>query len=261
MKSLCRCRSVRPLTPNYHPPSRLYRGNFDLQCFRNRATGLIYVSSKPLDLHPNAPATKAINKLMKATTGQLQMYDVIYNRKQTRSRGLTLFLIVDFANTERQSAQLQPLPPQTRESIDSENKAEAYDEPPAEETPDTDSPELPPELQPVLQESGLPGPSKDLSGTVHYGSDFDLDALDLKNAPDFDPDQDGEAQFYVNDAINAWIKADHEECAEGAKLRLYKSLDISKDHLGGSNPKDHCESLLTHAFTLSPPSSYLLNTI
>ncbi len=151
-----------PLTPNYHPPSRLYRGNFDLQCFRNIATGLIYVSSKPLDLPPDAPATKAINKLMKETTGQLQTYYVIYDRTQIRSRGLTLFLIVDFAHKKSQFAQLQPLPPQTRESVNSENKAEAYDEPPAEETPDTKSPELPPELQPVLQKSGLPGPSKDL---------------------------------------------------------------------------------------------------
>ncbi len=87
------------LPPNYHPPSRLHRGNFHPQCFRNMATGLIYVSSKPLDLHPNAPATKAIDKLMKEATGQLQTYDIIYNRTKTRPRGLALSLIVDFANT------------------------------------------------------------------------------------------------------------------------------------------------------------------
>ena len=128
-------------------------------------------------------------------------------------------------------------------------------------TPDTDGPELPPELQPVLQETGLPGPSEDLSGIVRYGSDVDRDALDLKNVPDFDPDQDGEAQFYINDAINAWIKADQEECAKGANPRLYKSLDISKDQSGGSNPKDHSEFLVTYAFPLFPPSSYLSNII
>ena len=133
---------------------------------------------------------------MKETAGQLQTYDVIASSTQTRPRGIALSSIVNFANTQRQFAQLQPLPPQTRSSIDEENEAKAYDEPPAEETHDTDGPELPPELQLVLEEDGLPGPPEDLSDIIYDDdddSDLDFDASDLKNLPDFDPDQDWEA--------------------------------------------------------------------
>ena len=187
------------------------------------ASHLLYVSTKPLDLYPNAPATIAIKKLM--ISRQLQLYDVIYSQTKTRPRGLALSL-VDSIKSIPQLDQLQVLPPQTEESIDAENKAEAYDAPLEEDQPDTDGPTLPPELRPVLQESGLPGPGGDMSTIITDTGDYDHDALDMKNLPDFDPDQDGEAEFYTNDAINAWIKTDQEECAKGAKPILFEKLNI-----------------------------------
>ena len=241
MKLLGCYNSVRSLALSYHPTSQFHHGNFRRQSFRNMATGLIYVSSKPLDLHPNSPASKTVKKLMKEITGYLQTYDVIYDDKESRPRGLALSLIVDFASTERQLAHMQPFPAQTRESIDAENKSEAYDEPLVEDPPDLEEVELPPELQPVLMESGLPRLSGPVSDIKVYSPDFDPDALDYKNLPNFDPVEDGEAEFYTDDAITAWIKADQEECARGAKPRLYKSIDMTNDPSGGSNPTEHSE--------------------
>lgn len=256
MKLLGCCTRVRPQIPNY-PLFRLDFKNvaFRLSYSRKMATGLMYVSSKPLDLHPNAPASIAMKNLMNETTRQLQMYDVIHNRMQTRPRGLALCLIDDFEKAKTQAAKLHSLPPQRKDSIDAENKAEAYDEALAEETPDTDSPELPPELQPVLQESGLPEPPEDESEIINDGYDVDFDALDLKNLPDYDPDMDPEKSFYTNDVINGWIMADQEECAKGAKIRLYETLDIPSDHPAGSYSEAHKESPMTRAFTPLPPST------
>lgn len=129
--------------------SRFSSRNLSYPCSRSISTGLIYVSSKPIDLYPDAPATKAIKDVIEKAAGQLQIYDVIRSSTQTRPRGLVLCLIDDFENTKKQMDQLQPLPPQTTELIDAENEAEAYDEPPTledgPEATNTDIPEVPPE--------------------------------------------------------------------------------------------------------------------
>ncbi|KAL8992075.1 MAG: hypothetical protein Q9169_007394 [Polycauliona sp. 2 TL-2023] len=89
-----------------------------------------------------------------------------------------------------------------------------------------DSYELPPELRPVLQDDELPLGSPDEA--IHDPPDeSDDDAFDLKNTPDFDPDQDWESPFYKQEN-DAWIKADEQESLRGARLRLYEHSSIPR---------------------------------
>ncbi len=257
MKLLRHCAGVPPHPSNFHLPFRLQVGSSHShsQRSRNMVTGLLYVSSRPLDLHPNAPASLAVKKVMRETTRQLQLYDIIYYRSQTAPRGLALSLFDDLAKTRTQAAQLHPLPPQSRDSIDAELEAEAYHEPPVEETPD--GPDLPPELQPVLMPSGLPDPPDDESEIINDGYDFDFDGLDLKNLPDYDPYYDHEMDFFTDDAVNAWIKADQDECAKGAVLRLYESIDIPNDNPAPTYSEAHETFLATPRMFTALPLSFL----
>ena len=195
------------------------------------ATGLFFVSAKPLALHPSAPAVMAINNLLKGADRQLQMYDVLERHTQGRPPRLALSLIDDLTKVKKEGAhKLQSLPQQPKDSIDDEFETRGMSESPQEETSDNDGPELPPELQPVLQDDGfplLPDDEEAIWDGEEPGNDYD--GFDLKNCPDFDPYQDYESEFYTNDIIDAWIKADEEECANGAKPRLYERMNIPNE--------------------------------
>ena len=52
--------------------------------------------------------------------------------------------------------------------------------------------------------------------------------IDLKNLPDFDPDQDPERHLFREQVLEDWSRADREECSKGAMPRFYKQFDVLK---------------------------------
>ncbi|KAL8653410.1 MAG: hypothetical protein Q9226_003861 [Calogaya cf. arnoldii] len=100
--------------------------------------------------------------------------------------------------------------------------------------------ELPLELEPALMADGTPALPDDPNWVEEEYCDYDEadnDAFDLKNTPDFDPDQDWEAQFYL-DEHDAWIKSDERESLSGARPRLYEKSSI---------PRGEHEQLVLHS--------------
>ena len=185
---------------------------------------------------------------------QLQVHDVMQDHQQIRPHGLALSLIDDLPTMKKQAVHKLQFPPQQPRDLDddepeskgSSTEITGYDEPPEEDTAGQDDPELPPELQPVLMDDGFP-PLPDDEDFFDDDPDTpsDYDELDLKNTPDFDPDQDHEAKFYTDD-IDTWIKADEEETIKGARPRLYERLNVIKEtHPDVIQSKDHDMSPIT----------------
>jgi len=215
--------------------------------YRAMGTGLFFVSAKPLALQPRAPASKAVSELVEGAGQQLQTYNVVEYTTRSRTPRLALSVIHDLANFKASALSLPPLQPQAKDPVNSVPNS------PLAEAPDSDDgPGLPPELQPVLKESGLPPLPEglDLSVEDEDGEDLgettptDYDALDLKNMPDFDPDQDGEAEYFSDDVLDAWVMLD-EECSKGARPRLYESLDISNQTGATIYSKDYDPTPIT----------------
>ncbi|KAL9126198.1 MAG: hypothetical protein Q9217_004716 [Psora testacea] len=137
---------------------------------------------------------------------------------QSRPPGLALFLISDLKMMKKEAAH----------KLDSIMDKIMSDESPKEDTPGQVDSELPPELQPVLMDDDLPLLPDDENIFDDSNTHSDYNALDLKNTPDFDPNQDHEAGFYTDD-VDVWIKADKEGSIRGARPRLYEKLNISKE--------------------------------
>lgn len=83
-----------------------------------------------------------------------------------------------------------------------------------------------------LSEMGLPA----------MRAGFDLDALDLKNLPDYDPDNSEEAGFYSAEALYAWIKADQEACVKGARPTSCELFDAPRQPRHRMSSADQSES-------------------
>ena len=256
MKLLGRCTGVRCYCPRYHPPHYGCHPKFFCISSRKMAVGLFFVSAKPFALHPSAPASMAINNLLKEANQQLQMYDVMQDHTQRRLPRLALSLIDDLAKVKEGAHMLQSLPQQPKDSTDDASETRGRSESPREETSDNDGPELPPELQPILQDDGF-SPLPDGEEAIWDNSDtpHDYDAFDLKNTPDFDPDQDHEAEFYTNDIVDAWIKADEEECTKGAKPRLYERMNIPNETKSTIYSKNYDTSPINRGYSSSPAPS------
>jgi len=185
------------------------------------------VSAKPLALRPSALTTLAMKAHFKTKDWQLQLYDVMQYQWQGRPQGLALSL-VDLYSTKEQVADPPSLPPLPRDSVDTEQetpkrsaKANVPDENPEDNMPGKEA-ELPPELIPVLQDDDLPllEEGEDLETIVMDESDGseDFDIYDVKNAPDFDPDQDYEREFFTCD-VDTWVKADQRRSCRGRKTK------------------------------------------
>lgn len=214
------------------------------------ATGLLYVSAKPLALRPSALTTLAMKPHFKNKDWQLQPYDVMRYQWQGHPPGLALSL-VDLDSTKEKVADPPSLPPLPRNSVDTEQenqkrsaKATAPDENSEDNMPG-DEADLPPELIPVLQDDGLPllEEGEDLQAIVMDESDGseDFDIYDIKHTPDFDPDQDYERKFFTYD-IDTWVKADQKEAVEGARPRIYEMLNVPKEPIIDMIRSDHYDA-------------------
>ncbi|KAL8653409.1 MAG: hypothetical protein Q9226_003860 [Calogaya cf. arnoldii] len=105
---------------------------------------------------------------------------------------------------------------------------------------ETDDYQLPLELQPVPQDDGLPNDELRDGWTIHNdsGEGSDWDALDIKNLPDWKPDQDPEQDLFTDD-VYAWVRRGEQETLCGTRPRLYTRLDIPNGdgvNLNGKEP-------------------------
>ena len=191
MKLLGRCTRIRCYYPRYHPSHYSCHPKFFCYSSRRMATGLFFVSAKPLALHPNASATMAINNLLRGANRQLQIYDVMQRRTQSCPPSLALSLIDDLVKVKEEGAHsLQSLPQLPKDSIHDESETRGRSESPQEGTSDNDELELPPELQPILQDDGFtPLPDGEEATWDDSDTPPDYDALDLENTPDFDHEE------------------------------------------------------------------------
>lgn len=220
-------------------------------------SGLLYVSARPIAVHAQSSAVSAIKHLVSSKQGKLRLYDVWQLESPAPLSGLALAFVNDLPTFKSKAASaLQALPQVPRCVITNDaavraNFAEAIKAREVAEKKERESlpdPIVPPELRPVLQESGLP----------QLPDDYDLDTLiwddddesdcgdsgDVKNTDDFDPDQDPEAEFYT-EHVDAWMKADVEDCVRGAKPRFYSHLEVGVPNDNASaadDPKPNVES-------------------
>ena len=78
---------------------------------------------------------------------------------------------------------------------------------------------------------------------VEEDDNVEYDALDLTIRSDFAPNQARDQAFCKDDIPSTWIESDEEECADGAKPRVYERLvipndiaaEIYSDNYGGSS--------------------------
>lgn len=209
-------------------------GLFSRRSCRTLQTGLLIVSAKPIAIQPHAPAIKTLNELVNGANMQLKMYNAVEENTKNCVPRLALSVIHDLAKFRADALPLAFLPPQA--------KAPARPTPHSlldPEFDDTDEQTLPPELQPVLQDDGIPplppgeDPWEEWDSREDEKDEIDYDALDLKNMPDFDPYQDHESKHYSIDVLNAWWTSDEDDCSKGARPRLYENLDISNKTSAG----------------------------
>lgn len=220
-------------------------------------SGLLYVSARPFAVHAQSSAVSAIKYLVRGKQGKLRLYDVLQLESPAPLSGLALAFVNDLPTFKSKAASvLQALPQVPRDVITNDaavraNFAEAIKAREVAEKKELESspgPFLPPELQPVLQESDLPQLPDDHDPDTLIWDDDDQsdfgDDGDVKNTEDFDPDQDPEAEFYT-EHVDAWMKADIEDCVRGAKPRLYSHLEVgvASDNASAANdPEPNVES-------------------
>ena len=183
----------------------------------------------------------------------------MHKTKPRLQRGVALALIDNIENLGKTIAsQLTPLPVVTPDLTDDLPEAEVleYEEPePAEE----DEVDLPPELQPQPMDDGItwhdpehaihddfeetpeilaalkecadydpniyPEMVKECGASVLKQTLDEYDAVDMKNCGNWSRREDPEAPFFTRDDY-AWLKADIQECSQGAVPKLYKRLDV-----------------------------------
>ena len=220
-------------------------------------SGLLYVSARPFAVHAQSSAVSAIKDLVKGKQGKLRLYDVLQLESPAPLSGLALAFVNDLTTFKSKATSvLQALPQVPRNVITNSaavraNFAEAIKARKVAEKKELESapgPFMPPELQPVLQESGLPQlPDDHNPDTLIWDDDEQSDFGDngdVKNTEDFDPDQDPEAEFYT-EHVDAWMKADIEDCVSGAKPRLYSQLEVGVAYDNASaadEPESNVES-------------------
>ncbi len=188
-----------------------------------------------MTVHVQSSAVSVIKHLVRGKQGKLRFYDVLQVESPAPLSGLALAFVNDLPTFKSKAASvLQALPQVPRDVITNDaavraNFAEAIKaREVAEQKELWNSPtrSLPPELRPVLQESDLPQLPDDYDpDTLIWDDDDHGDDGDFKNTDDFDPDQDPEAEFYT-EHVDAWMKADIEDCVRGANPRIYSHLEL-----------------------------------
>lgn len=185
---------------------------------RRKKASLLFVPAKPLALEPHTTAAVAIKDLLKKANRPLQFYNVSPDCGQNHFPRLALALIDDLVRLDQLGVHsLQSLPAKYKTSIIG-GGIERF----TVETASVGDRPFPPELQPVLEEG-------DDIYAVEEADDVEYDALDLTIRSDVAPNQARNQAFCKGDIPSTWIEPDEEECADGAKPRVYERLDIPND--------------------------------
>ena len=196
----------------YHDASSLWSS-----ASRKKA-GLLFVPAKPLALEPHTRAAVAIKDLLEKANRPLQFYNVSPDCGQNRFPRLALALIDDLARLDQLGVHsLQSLPAKYKTSI-IDGGMERF----TVGTASIGDRKFPPGMQPVFEES-------DDIYAVEEADDVEYDALDLATRSDFAPNQARNQAFCKEDVPSTWIESDEEECADGAKPRLYERVDVPND--------------------------------
>ena len=182
---------------------------------------------------PAASSNTHDHDFLNMISHRLQKYHVLGSKtSEESSPHLALSYITSFSDTGIQDSQLQSLlSMRGTKSISIALTEDGH----GRETDDrmTIPPEmpLPPELQPVAQDDNLPwGNAEDF--LEYEEDDTDYDAMDHKNMPDYDPDQESETYEDWNHA-ESWIVTNNHEVNEGqSRPRLYERMNISKVKTG-----------------------------
>lgn len=204
-------------------------------CFRSpiilqkrHAGGIIYVPGEPLIAHPNAAASLAGSDLLRHENKGLTIYEALERPARTRSATIALSIVSDLAAFKRKTASISlSLPQILRGSLDLE--AAEFAKPPDEDVFEEEEYELPSHLQPIPMDDGIASPPEGETPPCFDDSDFSPDAVDFKNTHWYYLDDGAESENYSDEAENAWIKADREECSKGARPRLYEAFDNVKN--------------------------------
>ena len=199
------------------------------------STGLFFIPSKPLEVHPNHPASTGTYDFVKTHKRELLLYETSQSHRQIPPAppGVALALFSDYASIKQRMAtvKLPAVPAVNAECCVLEEALYAQDcakDAAKDEINgiESESFELPP---PKRMDDDLTM-SNNVEDAIHDDdNDYSfLDALDYQNAlPDYDPDQDS-SEFYIDNA-HAWIEVDKKECIGGARGRLYEGFDVGKD--------------------------------
>lgn len=164
-----------------------------------------------------ARAVKTLRTTLAQAGRRLQFYQKLEAGSQESPCLLALSVLGRGNEAEvRGFSSLPPLPP--LHELSTEECIEREESPPLS----AGGAELPSDLQPELQDDGLPDQSSEndlesdeVDDSPESEDVLEFDALDLKNAPDFDPDQGADAEFYGKSVVNGWIRLDDQQCAQG----------------------------------------------
>ena len=218
------------------------------------ASGLVFVPAKALAAHPSASASLALLDFVKANKSQLTFYDYQHLVKLGRPAGVILAIVDQYSEVKDQATnQLQPLPPVSEDAADDEELEPIEPTDPSDDE-ELEEVELPEEQGAQLMEDDSPDEWDNDWGDqwkAGYPDDHD-DQIDAKNIPSFDPDLDPEKEWFSDDAVNAWVKADWDECRKGAKPRFYERFD--GENIEGPESNEYNPSPLTCILILSPYS-------
>lgn len=191
-------------------------------------SGLLYVSARPFAVHAQSSAVSAIKYLVTAKQGKLRLYDALQLESPAPLSRLALAFVDDLTTFKsKATGVLQALPQVPRDVItngaavraDFAQAIKARKVAEKKELESAPGPFLPSELQPVLQESGLPQPP---DVPVHLKPvlqddglpdgdpndaliDDDLDDNDSHDNDDYDPDQD--QRIYAKRLLECGVQA------------------------------------------------------
>ena len=186
---------------------------------RRKKAGLLFVPAKPLALEPHTTAAVAIKDLLKKANQPLQFYNVSPDSGQNHFPRLALALIDDLATLDELGVHSIPsLPAKYKTSI-IDGGIERF----IVETVCVG--DRPVSSEPRAFFRG----GEDIYLEEEEEDDFQNRALDLAIRSDLALHEDPDNGFCQDDTPGAWIEADEEECADGAKLRVYERLDIPND--------------------------------
>ena len=195
---------------------------YRLQAGYEMKVDLLFVSARALSRWPNAAPVQTLRTALSRAGRRLQFYQQLPASRPDSPCLLGLSLIGRGTESGyRDFSSLPSLPPIPE--FATEQSVAGKDRPLRSMTGNGISSES----QPQIPGDGLSDSASAIDLEPDDDFDFDPYALDLKNTPDFDPDQDPDAAFYEESVVHKWIRLDDQQCAQGPKPRLYEWVPVS----------------------------------